>query len=202
MNTPLPGVSVSNLAGWLLTAGADEESDESLAARAAARWAERGGGAVRAAYEYWALTSTPSITKVLVQDQHPRGQGTANVIVWGEGGVGSAAVLLADAYIQARRPTTADVLVRAATEHVVSVSVTLTGTMSDRPAAMAQVLAGLQRLQIATPIGGTLYRSALIEAAMLPPGMVNAVLTVPAGDVVLASDEALTISPNVVWSGG
>lgn len=196
--TPLPGVTVTNLAASLITAGADVESDAALSLRAALRWAERGGGATRAAYEFWALTAHPSITKVRVLDQNPRGQGTVDVIVWGEGGLGTFPVTTANDYIQARRPLTANVRVASALEHIVPVQLTVKGVQT--PDREAQIIAGLTALQRDTPIGGTLYRAALIEVAMLPDGVLNAVLSNPAADVTLGTEEALTLNVQpITW---
>ena len=197
--TPFPGVTASNMAA-VAVAGVDAESDSSLANRSRLRWAELGGGATKAAYEFWALSSSNSVTKVAVLDQHPRGQGTVDVLVWGEGGIGAGPVSSADAYIQARRPVTADVQVYAATEQVqpVTLRVLLT-TPALRPTAQSQIVASIAALQVATPIGGTLYRAALYEQAMLASGVINVIVDSPAGDLNLEMHQALTINLTVAW---
>jgi len=199
LNTPQPGLSVTNGPGWLVLSGADRESDTSLRERCRLRWAERGGGATRGAYEFWALSSAPSIDRVTVLDQHPRGQGTVDVVVWGEGGIGPAAVALADAYIQDRRPVTADVQVYAATEVQASLTLTLYAPGADHARIEGEVLANLSALQQAMPIGGTLYESAIVEAAMLPAGMVDAKVADSFGDLVLTPVQAVTLTPTLVW---
>lgn len=197
--TPLPGLSVTNAAtGSVVTAGADEETDDQLRTRAALRWAERGGGATASAFAYWALTAHPSITKVRVLDQNPRGQGTLDVVVWGDGNPGTFPVQAANDYIQTRRPATTNVSVYAATERQVPVNLTLQGVQS--ATAAAEVLAGLAALQRQTPIGGTLYRAAIIEVAMLPAGVANVIVNAPAADVVLGNTEALTLLPTIGWA--
>jgi uncharacterized phage protein gp47/JayE len=199
LHTPLPGVSVTNPPGWLLEAGVDEESDDALRTRCRARWAELGGGSTRAAYEYWALSAHPSVTKVRVLDNHPRGQGTVDVVVWGEGGIGPSVVSAVDTYIQARRPVTANVLVYAATPRTVAVTATIqvrAGYLAQAQGAVASELTALQR---ETPIGGTLYRSRLIEALFARPYAVNVALSAPAGDVPMAATEALVLSPTLTW---
>jgi len=193
LHTPLPGVSVVNLAGWLVEAGADEETDEELRARCRARWAELGGGATKAAYEYWALTAHPSVTKVRILDDHPRGQGTVDVVIWGEGGIGSEVVGVVDAYVQARRPLTANVLVYAATPRVVALSgvvYAVPGALTQARAAVARELAALQR---EVSIGGTLYHSRVIEALFARPYVSNVALSSPIGDIALGATEALVL---------
>jgi uncharacterized phage protein gp47/JayE len=199
LHTPLPGVSVTNPPDWLLEAARDEETDEELRRRARLRWASLGTGATRAAYEFWALNAHPAVTKVRVLDDHPRGQGTVDVVIWGEGGIGADVVDVVDAYIQERRPLTANVLVYSATPRTVDVEATVyvrAGYLSQAQAAAAEELAALQR---ATPIGGILYRSALIEALFARPYVVNVVLAQPTGDVPLGTVEALVLVPSLTW---
>jgi uncharacterized phage protein gp47/JayE len=199
LHTPLPGVSVTNPPDWLLEAARDEETDEELRRRARLRWASLGTGATRAAYEFWALNAHPAVTKVRVLDDHPRGQGTVDVVIWGEGGLGADVVSAVDAYIQERRPLTADVAVYSATPRTVNVEATVyvrAGYLSQAQAAVVEELAALQR---ATPIGGTLYRSAIIEALFARPHVVNVVLAQPTNDAPLGAVEALVLSPSLTW---
>lgn len=199
LHTPLPGVSVNNPADWLLGAARDEETDEELKRRARLRWASLGTGATRAAYEFWALNAHPAVTKVRVLDNHPRGQGTVDVVIWGEGGLGANVVSAVNAYIQERRPLTANVAVYSATPRTVNVVATVyvrAGYLSQAQTAAAEELAALQR---ATPIGGTLYRSALIEALFARSYVVNVVLAQPTDDVALGAVGALVLSPSLTW---
>lgn len=197
LHTPLPGLSVTNLPGWIAEAGADTESDDALRRRASLRWAELGGGATRAAYEYWAYTAHPAVDRVTVLDEHPRGQGTVDVLIWGSGGIGDEVVTAVDNYIQPRRPLTADVLVYSATERLVPLTVDLYAPGADQAGIEAQVHAGLAGLQRETSIGGTLYAAQITEVAMLPAGMLDARLST--GDIVLRPTEALTLQPTLSW---
>mgnify|MGYP005850852683 CR=1 FL=1 len=195
--TPLPGVSVSNVG--VTRAGVDAETDEALRLRCQLRWASLGTGATADAYKFWALSADPSITKVRVLDQHPRGQGTVDVIVWGEGGLGSGAVAAADAYIQARRPLTADVLVYAATAATVNVTATVTLRAGFMAATQAEVADRLAELQRSLPIGGTVYRSALIEA-LFGQHALNVELTSPSADVSLGTAQAAVLAANITYT--
>lgn len=197
LHTPLPGLGIANLAGWLLEAGAEEESDVALRRRARLRWSELGGGATRAAYEYWAYSASPAVDRVRVLDEHPRGQGTVDVVLWGGGGLGSKVVEVVDAYIQERRPLTADVQVYAATERVVPVSLELYAPFGDRASIEAQVLSNLAALQQAADIGAKLYASQIVEAASQPAGVLD--VKTPMVDVVLGAVEALTLKPEITW---
>lgn len=182
MFTPLPGVSCLNTG--VLEAAIDKESDAAYRERCRLRWGELGYGATRAAYESWALSSTPSVTKVRVLDNNPRGQGTVDVIVWGEGGLGPGAVAAADAYIQQRKPLTANVEVYAAS----SVNITVTATIRLNAGFLAQVQVEvtnkLAAFQQSLPIGAVVYRSALIEALFVS-NVLDVALSTPATDQTL-----------------
>lgn len=197
LHTPLPGLTVTNPPGWLLEAGADQETDTALRRRASLRWASLGGGATRAAYEYWALTAHPGVDRVTVLDQHPRGQGTADVVIWGTGGIGADVVTVVNDYIQQRRPVTADIAVYAATERVVPLPIELYAPLGDRAAIEGQVVAGLSELQRELGIGGTLYQAAVVEVAMLPAGVLDA--RVGMSDLRLGRTEAATLAPTISW---
>ena len=84
--TPVEGIGgVDNAADWLTDEGADEESDASLQRRYVLAW-EAQAGVTRAAYESAAL-SVPGAMDVYVADQHPRGEGTVDVVVQGSAGL-------------------------------------------------------------------------------------------------------------------
>ncbi|MCD0156004.1 baseplate J/gp47 family protein [Deinococcus sp. 6GRE01] len=197
LHTPLPGLTVTNPPGWLTQAGADEETDAALRSRAALRWSELGGGATRRAYEYWALSAHPAVDRVRVLDDHPRGQGTVDVVIWGPGGVGSEAVTAVNTYIQERRPLTSDVLVYAADERVVPITLELYAPGGDRPSIEARIITDLAALVRSRSIGQTLYRAQIIEVAMLPPAMLDVQVSTP--DLVQGPIQALTLVPTLTW---
>lgn len=91
--TPVPGVSgVSNAKGWLTSEGADAETDEQLMERYRLRWAAT-NGCTKYAYMDWAL-SVPGVVSVSILDQHPRGQGTVDVVVRGSAVIPTDALLV------------------------------------------------------------------------------------------------------------
>jgi len=196
LNTPLPGVSIANLS--IVAAGVDRETDDDLRLRCRLRWASLGTGATADAYRFWAFSADPTITKVRVLDQNPRGQGTVDVIVWGEGGLGAGAVAAANTYIQQRKPLTADVQVYAATPTNITVTATITLRAGFLAATQAEVTARLSDLQRSLPIGGTLYRSALIEA-LFGAYVINVNLTAPSSDTTLTTAQVAVLSPNLTY---
>ena len=90
--TPVEGISgVTNTADWLVNEGANEESDAQLQERYALQW-QANNGCTKHAYKAWAL-SVPGVTSVSILDQHPRGQGTVDVVVRGADILPTAALL-------------------------------------------------------------------------------------------------------------
>jgi len=200
--TPLPGVSVTNTANWLTAAGADRESDEAYRTRARLQWPSLGGGMTRAAYEYAALTAHPAVQQALILDEHPRGQGTVDVVLWGAGGIGGDVVTAVNTAVQARRPLTADVLVYSALERNVPVTLNVYAPLipeAGRALVAGQISSALAELQRLTPIGGRLYRSQLIEAGSGPAGVLDVRLPDTLPDIVLGAIEGLTLTPTITW---
>lgn len=195
--TPLPGLSVSNEANALLRAGADTEADEALRKRCRMRWALLGRGATADAYRYWALTASPSVDKVRVIDNHPRGQGTIDITIWGAGGIGADVVAEVNSYVQERRALNDDVRVYAAAARTVTFNATLYGAEVYRASALRDAQANLAKFQQGLDIGEVVYNAALIEQLMLPQGVENAIINV--ADTYVDADEVITLNPTLRW---
>lgn len=194
--TPLPGVTISNVT--VLENAIDREADEVFRARLKLRWGELGYGATKAAYQSWALNSDVSITKVNVLDQNPRGQGTVDVVVWGEGGIGAGAVTNANNYIQLRKPLTSNVQVYAATAVNIAVTATIKLKTGYLTQTQAEVSAKLSAFQRALGIGATVFRSAIIEA-LFGTYVVDVALSAPAADTVLTNVQVATFTLNATY---
>lgn len=112
--TVVPGVSsVTNDADWLTLAGVDRETDAQLQRRILLRWPSQSNGGIRKNYEFAAL-SVPGILKVMVNDDHPRGQGTVDVVVAPQRGAPTAEQIAAvQAAIMPVRAVTANALALA-----------------------------------------------------------------------------------------
>lgn len=196
--TPLPGVTIANINGGLVTTGADEEADSSLKNRCQLKWTSL-GGATKGAYAFWALSSHSSITKVKVLDSQPRGRGTVDVIIAGDGPLGADVVTAATDYIADKKPITDDTSTYAATEKAVAVQGSGKVRAGNKASAETAIAENLAQLTKDTAIGGTLYNAALIEQIMLPEGMLDAQLTAPAGpSTALGSNEFLTLTIDFV----
>lgn len=129
--TPVPGVSgVSNAKEWLTSEGADAETDEQLMERYRLRWAAN-NGCTKYAYMDWAL-SVPGVVSVSILDQHPRGQGTVDVVVRGSAVIPTDALLArVREAIAPNTPINDDWLVKGPTPVPIALSGVLTYVTGD-----------------------------------------------------------------------
>jgi phage-related baseplate assembly protein len=210
LNTPLPGVTISNLANSLLEAGREEESDESLRQRIRLRWpttskTER----VREALERIALDAHPDILKVRVRDDLPRGQNTVDVVIWGAGGISLAGLAAARADLDRLKGITANsgTAVEDWVYPASTLDVPLTANFRVKTGYGSVVnlraRANLQALENRYPIGGDqgkLWRSQVFDALFVTdptvPGMVqNLELVSPAADLNLTNLQVVRFTP-------
>jgi uncharacterized phage protein gp47/JayE len=119
--TVIPGVDgVENRAGWITSEGSDQELDEPLRLRYQLAWKAL-SGCTKYAYEAWALEVT-GVVGAKILDQHPRGQGTIDVVITGSAGVPTGLLLdavtaniLGTGNADEKQPINDDVLVRGVT---------------------------------------------------------------------------------------
>lgn len=210
LQTPLPGVTITNEVGSLLETGADAETDDALRLRGRLRYptlsaTER----VREAYEQIALNAHPDVRRVLVRDDWPRGPNTVDIVIWGSGGISGAALTAVNDAIQLKKGTTADVLVYAATQVNQAVTATIRCLAGYGTQVNTRALARMQDLEDRYPIGGqdsVLYRSQVLDALFVPdseitgrngqPNVVRDVaLTTPAGNVAMTALQVIKFTP-------
>ncbi|MCP3942225.1 MAG: baseplate J/gp47 family protein [Desulfobacteraceae bacterium] len=196
--TVIDGIdSVENRADWLESEGTDQESNESLFARYQLKWQE-GAGYTKYAYQGWAL-SVAGAEEVAVLDQHPRGQGTVDVIVRGTAGVPTQQVLdkVATA-IEAVRHQNDNVQVRGVTPH----NILIEGTLQYKPGyikeeiltAVDQQIRALfdysakDKINIPFSIGEDVTLDRLTATAMQVPGVKSTPWAQPLSDTGVSND--------------
>ena len=110
--TNVPGVDyLTHDEEWISREGTDTEPDESLRRRARDRWSQLSQGAGDEAYVSWAQ-EIPGVVAVNVDSQHPRGQGTVDVIITGAAGIPSDdLVSRVQEHLDAKKSLVADLLV-------------------------------------------------------------------------------------------
>jgi uncharacterized phage protein gp47/JayE len=198
--TALPGVTATNGAAWLAAQGREEESDELLRARCRARWGSLGPAAPSGAYETWARAALADVTQVRARASATV-PGQVDVLVAGAGGALSAAqVATVNSYVQARVPLANTAVVASAANRTLTVGGTVYVAAANRDAAVAQNQLELDALIHSIPIGGTIYRSALIDKVMNPVGVRNVDLTLPAADTALGAAEVAVLANSLTYT--
>lgn len=91
--THIEGIdSITNETGWIVKEGQDKEDDESLRSRVLNSWSELSTRAIADTYKS-VCESVDGVLYVDVDDQHPRGQGTIDIIVTGTAGEATESLL-------------------------------------------------------------------------------------------------------------
>lgn len=185
--SPVAGVQSTGSAATAIDGGLDVETDPQLLSRLLKRIRQPPHGGADFDYELWAL-EVPGVTRVWV---YPRqmGAGTVTVLFVCDGEVDiiptSAKVAEVQAYINARRPVTAEVFVAAPVADPLNMTVKLApNTVAVQAAVRAEVADLIVR--DAKPGAPTLI-SRLREAVSLAAGESDNAITSPTADVAHAT---------------
>jgi uncharacterized phage protein gp47/JayE len=198
--SPIAGVNgqVTVSAGGL-TAGVDEEDDDSLRSRLLDRIQAPPHGGNAHDYEAWAR-EVAGVTRAWVYPGE-LGLGTVTVRFVMDDKVGTiipsgAEVAAVQAYIDARRPVTAQVTVVEPVAVPLDLTIQLTpGTQAVRDAVTAE-LADLLRRDAAP--GATILVSRIREAVSVAAGETDNVVTVPAANVAHATGQIAVLGV-ITW---
>lgn len=212
ISTTIPGIdAVENRSDWLEREGADEESDNGLRERYVLAWKDV-NGATKYAYESWAR-SVVGVIGVKIADQHPRGQGTVDVILKGAAGIPTQDLIDAvDAVVQDKRPINDDVLVKGPTAVNVTISAELELTHGTAADILAEAENRLNALFLdpslvadVSPlqIGQDVTMDMLVCIIMAVDGVKKINWTSPVADVQVDDDELAvleSITLTSVWA--
>ena len=182
-----------------ITGGFDTESDDDLRGRFLARIRQAPHGGAEFDYETWALECA-GVTRAWCYPEQ-QGLGTVGVTFVCDDQVGSiipsaGTVAIVQAYIDALRPVTADVLVYAPTPIDLDLTISLTPATV---AVKAAVTAELEDLVLREAIpGGTILVSHIREAISIAAGETDHALTSPAADVTHAAGE-IAVLGTITW---
>jgi len=199
ISTVIEGIeAVSNTADWLTSEGADAEDDDSLRERYCLKWTDA-NGCTKFAYKSWALSVT-GVIAVTILDQHPRGQGTVDVVVKGAAGIPTTALVEAvRVAVAAEAPVNDDFLVKSPTAVDVAISANLVLTPDAGDAAVIAAAAEARLRALFTDpttvtkvsplqIGEDLTLARLTGTVMYVDGIKSVSWTSPAADVTVAAD--------------
>lgn len=203
--TYIGDVEVTNGADWIVREGSDTEDDESCRTRTLRSWSELAQRAVEDSFINTA-ESVPGVLFAQADCQHPRGQGTVDVIVTGTAGEASEGLLalVREAVSQIAGPYD-DILVRSSVTVVqdIAVTVTVTGGSTDAEiqdrvqAILAELLAvrrGRRFYELTLSDINHAIRSGCSEA-------VNVKVSTPAQDISLAKDKVIILGAVTVKVG-
>lgn len=195
--TYLGEVTISNAEDWITREGSDTEDDESARARTLRSWSELAQRAIEDTFINTA-EAVPGVLFAQADCQHPRGQGTVDVIVTGTAGEATEGLLDAvrEAVAQIAGPYD-NILIKSSITVPQDISVTVTvSNAPDNEQIKNQVTAILTEL-LAIRKGHRLYelnRSDINHAIRSGCSTAtNAVVTVPAADITLGRDKVIVL---------
>ncbi len=181
-----------------LASGTDVESDAALRARLLTRIQQPPHGGAAHDYVQWAL-EVPGVTRAWCYPLW-MGAGTVGVAFVRDNDPSpipdATEVAAVQAYIETRRPVTADVYVIAPMPQVVDITLSVSPDTAAIRAAVEAELADVFRRESAP--GATLRISHLREAVSLAAGEEDHVISVPSGDV-LATPGHMPVLGVITW---
>ena len=211
--TTIPGVDgVENRADWLVSEGADVETDKALRERYRLAW-QGNNGLTKYAYMSWAL-EIAGVIAARVLDQHPRGQGTLDVVIKSSAGVPTQTLIDAVTLnIAGKEAINDDWLVKGPTPTSIDIVAELVLTSGDPVAILAEAEGRLRALfedpsQVdgvaPLQIGEDVTKDRLVATVMAVGGVKEIVWTSPAASVVIPEDglailQSLVLSSS--WAG-
>jgi uncharacterized phage protein gp47/JayE len=188
--------AVENSAHWLEREGADAETDAAMQRRYALSW-EALGGVTSARYKAVAL-GVSGVADVRIDDQHPRGEGTVDVVVKGVAGLPTPMLLEeVRAALEAEIVINHDVLVKGPEPAPVAISLTLallhgdeTETKTLAENFIRDVFSGVNPLVPGIGIGEDVIRDRLAAGIINLPGVKKIVWggSLAGGDLEVAPD--------------
>lgn len=151
-----PGLRITNVGGTSVSAARDAETDDQYITRCFGKWAAKGAGYNRQAFDYLIPFFEPNVTRWFVRDDNPSGPGTVAIYLANAAGPASApevAAVLAGLTARKQQPVgTGVVRVYPAVAHIVTVVGTLfhDGT---NPGILGDGIAALGILSSQWPMG-------------------------------------------------
>lgn len=185
--SPVSGVQSTGSAATAISGGLDAETDPQLLNRLLKRIRQPPHGGAASDYELWAL-EVPGVTRAWVYPLQ-MGPGTVTVLFVCDGEAdiipGPSKVAEVQAYIDERRPVTAEAFVAAPVSDPLNLSVKLSPNTA---AVQASVIAEVSDLIVRdSKPGSPILISRLREAVSIAAGESNNAITSPATDIAHAT---------------
>ena len=203
--TYLGDVTFSNAEDWIVREGSDTEDDESARARTLRSWSELAQRATEDTFVD-AAESVPGVLFAQADCNHPRGQGTVDVIVTGTAGEATEGLLAAvrEAVDKIAGPYD-NILVKSSVTVSQNISVTVTTDTADTDEAVENRVKAILTELLAVRRSRKLNELTLsdINHAIRSgySGATNAAVSEPEADVKLGKDKVITLGDVSVTVG-
>lgn len=193
--TYIGDVQMTNGQAWLIREGSDTEDDESLRARCLRAWSELASVSIHDTYVN-AAEAIPGVLYATVNDQHPRGQGTIDVIITSEAG-GATEALLEDvrAACEAIKAPDDNVLVKSAETIVQPIALRVTVPDSvNRDGLTSRIqssIFNMLKISRGRVLNELTHADLIFHVKSSITAIRNVIITVPDSDLFLASDKVI-----------
>ncbi|EPR07755.1 baseplate J/gp47 family protein [Ruminiclostridium papyrosolvens] len=191
------GCTVSNNVDWITQEGSDTEDLESLRERTLRSWSELATRPTAEKYQN-VCESISGVLFAKVNDLHPRGQGTVDIIITGTAGEATESLLTkVRTAVNEIKGTYDDVLVKSSTTiaQPVSVVVTIPNSVTDNTVSESVIAAVTQLLKISKDRAlNELTHADIIYAIKRKVSFArNVKVTVPSEDLFLENDKVIIL---------
>ncbi|MCI9121141.1 MAG: baseplate J protein [Oscillibacter sp.] len=197
----LDGVeAITNGEHWITREGSDTETDESFRMRGLRSWAELAQRAIHDTYVN-VCEEVNGVLYVTVDDQHPRGQGTVDVVVTSEAGAATEALLEAvRAACETIKAPDDDVLVKSAETVIQPISLTVTVPIALNQEGLADrveaAVVDLLRIRQRRELNELTHADIIYKVKSELPDVRNVIVTAPEEDLFL--DKGKVILPGEI----
>lgn len=194
--TNIDGIdTITNATGWITREGCDVEDEESLRERSLNAWADVATTPTAQKYKN-VCEAVSGVLFARVDDKHPRGQGTIDIIVTSPTGAATETLLsLVRAAAEEIKGPYDNLLVKSSTTAVTDVSVTVTVESGVNTEGLADIVKAvvLSTMQISKDRAlNELIHADLIYAIKRDiPTVKNVKVTAPAADLVLSTNTVI-----------
>lgn len=196
LSAPPAGVTANALLITDLTGGADIEADAALLARLLLRIQNPPHGGAAHDYEAWAREVAGVVGAWVLPLR--RGVGSVDVAIMAAGGIPSPTLVAeVQAYIDPRRPVTADCIVVAPTAVPVAITAALVLSGTTLVAATARINQALAEYFATLPPGGTVVRTRIAALIADTAGVADFTLTAPAANVATVVNSSTVEIPTL-----
>ena len=203
--TYIGDVAITNGESWITREGSDTEDDDSLRTRALRSWSELAQHATKDSYINVA-ESVPGVLFAQADCDHPRGQGTVDIIVTGTAGTATEGLLTAVRTAVAKIAGPYDnVLVKGATTVTQDIATSITTTDASSDDEIAAKIKSILTELLAVRKGRKLNELTLsdINYAIRSGYSLasNVEIKTPAADVTLGKDKVIVLGSVTVTVG-